>query len=307
MNDGEFQRLVDKQILECRWSDISERWLNFLPAIDPPGSAPDVGLSEFIGFTTVAANISDVSTPIRTEAPGLREYVFREAVYLLHKAFHVTGCAENQARQGYKTWSLADAYQASLFGAKAILYFCGIALAEFEKKAVLIDVFPKETDTQKRRQKLKLKLLDDPAIQFIKLNMKFEHRHVWAIFQRLLCVFDMSVWQDTYVQALKRLEIKQFAKQRNELHYKNEIWIFDDLHEFVVDSSFGEHPADIESALVYALESDFSLSLSIAILRMGVLLFESINELSPALNPEIQMIRDNLTVERHPLYSVAYP
>jgi hypothetical protein len=307
MNDDAFQRLIDKQILECRWTDISARWLNFLPAIEPSGSAPDVGLSEFIGFTDVAATIAEYGVSIRTEAPGVREYVFREAVYLLHKAFHVTGCAENQAKKGYKTWSLADAYQASLFGAKAILYFCGIALAEFDNKAVLIDVFPKVEDRQKR-QKLKLKLLDDPAIQFIKLNMKFEHRHVWAIFQRLLNVFDMSVWEDSYIRALKKLGGKDFAKQRNELNYKNEVWIFDDLHDLVVDPSFGSHPTtEIEKSLAYELESDFSINLSLAILRMGVLLLESVTALSNALKPELQMIKDRVTVARHPLYSVTYP
>jgi hypothetical protein len=305
MDDAAFQKIIEKRILECRWSDISARWLNFLPTIDPPGSAPDVGLSDVIGFTTVAATISDYGTPIRVEASGLREYVFREAVYLLHKAFHVTGCAENQARQGYKTWSLADAYQASLFGAKAILYFFGIALAEFKSKAVLIDIWPKEEDTHRRR-KQKLRLPDDLSIQFIKLNMKFEHRHVWAIFQRLLRVIDINIWPETYIQALTKLEIAEFAKQRNLLQYKNEVWIFDDLYQFVVDPSFGEHKSDIERSLVYTFESDFSLSLSLAILRMAVLLFESIGESTNSLNTEIQIIRNNLTMELHPLYLTTY-
>lgn len=306
MDDAAFQRLIKKQILECRWSDISERWLNFIPVIDPPGSPPDVGLSEVVDFNTLAATIKDYDSPIKAEIAGLREYVFREAVYLLHKAFHVTGCAENQARRGYKTWSLAEAYQGSLFGAKAILYFCGIALAEYNNKAVLIDIWPKEEDINKRR-KQKLKLPDDSAIQFTKLNMKFEHRHVWTIFQRLLSVFDINVWQDSHVQAIRKLEVKEFAKQRNDLHYKNDLWIFDDLHDFVVDDSFGHHPNDIEKSLIYASESAFSLSLSLAILRMGVLLFESIGGLTNTLKAESQIVRDKLTVVRHPLYSVAYP
>lgn len=306
MEDGKFNKLIDKQILECRWSDVSTRWLRFLPTIDPPGSAPDVSLSEVVGFTTAVSTIKEYEKPIRTEAVGVREYVFREGVYLLHKGFHVAGYAETQVKQGYKTWSLADAYQASLFGAKAILYFCGVALAEFNNKAVLIDVFPKWADIHRRRKE-KLRLPDDPAIQFIKLDMKFQHRHIWVIFQRLLSVFEMNVWQDSYIQALKRLGSKDFAKQRNDLNYKNEVWIFDDLHDFIIDPSFGEHPSDIEKSLVYDLESDFSLCLSLAILRMGVLLLENICTATNILNNEIQIIRDRLTPARHPLYSVAYP
>ncbi len=306
MNDEAFQRLIKKQILECRWSDIAARWLSFLPAIDPPGSPPDVGVSDVIGFSTVAATIREYDQTIKEEMPGLREYVFREGVYLLHKAFHVTGCAENGVKRGYKTWAINDAYQASLFGAKAILCFCGIALAELNSKAVLVDIWPKEHDTNKRRRQ-KLRLPADPAIQFTRLNMKFEHRHVWAIFQRLLNVFDMGVWQDTYVRALSRVEVRDFAKQRNDLHYKNYWWLFDDLHEFVIDPSFGVHATNMEESLVYSSESDFSLCLSLAILRMAVLLFEDICGSTNALNSEIRIIKDKLVIEQHPLYLTAYP
>ena len=305
MNDGAFQRLIDKQILECRWTDISVRWLDYLPIINPPGSAPDISVSDYIEFATIAAGISDYDKPIRTEVPRLREYAFREAVYLLHKAFHVTGCAENQATQGYITWSLADAYQAALFGAKSILYFCGIVLADYGNKGFLLDVFPKETDTHKRR-KQKLSLPDDTTIQFIKLDMKFEHRHIWAIFQRLLKVFDMSIWEDSYIRALKKLGNKDFAKQRNELNYKNEVWIFGDLHDLVFDPTFGLRLTDVEDALAYELGSDFSINLSLAILRMGILLLESIGEPTNILNDEIQIIRDGINFKRHPMYSVTY-
>lgn len=309
MNDDAFQRLIQKQILECRWSDISARWLNFLPAIDPPGSAPDVSLSDFISVSTVAETLSEsieYGTIVRAEAAGLRGYVFREAVYLLHKALHVSGCAENQVKRGYKTWSLADAYQASLFGAKAILHFCGIAFAEFGSKALLIDIFPKEQDTNKRR-KQKLKLPEDPKIQFTRFNMQFQHKHIWAIFQRLLNVFDMNVWQDTYIRALRKIKTGEFAKQRNDLNYKNDLWIFDDLHQLVIDSSFGEHSDDMEESLAYSLESDFSLCLSFSILKMGLLLLEDISKSTNALNSEIQIIKDKLILERHPLYVACYP
>lgn len=301
MDDEAFRKLVQKRIIECKWSDISAHWLNFLPSIDPPGSRPDASLSEHSGFMGIASSITNFAEPIKADVPGLREYVLREAIYLLHKSSHVTGCAENQAKQGYKTWSLADAYQASFFGAKAILFFCGIALADFNNKAILIDIFPKEQDIQKR-QKQKLRVLDDTAIEFTRLNMKFEHRHVWTMFKRLLDVFQMEVWPKAYIQTLRKLDVKEFAKQRNELHYSNEVWIFDDLHDPIIDEFFGCHPEGMQEALNYNLNSDFSLSLSMAILRMGVLLFESIGESAKVLNAEIQIMRSALTIERHPLY-----
>lgn len=309
MSDASFARIVRRQIIECRWPDLSERWLQYLPTIDPPGSAPSEGLSQFIGFTDIADEIGkDFDVSVKREVDGVREYVFREGVFLLHKALHVSGCAENQVKSGYKTWSLPEAYQASLFAVKAILHFCGIALAEHNSKGVLIDIFPKEEDVHKRRRKLKLRLLDDPAIQFTKFNMRFQHGNVWTVFLRLLMVFQMDdVWPTEYTSALAKLDTSEFAKQRNHLNYKNELWIFDDLHELVVDKTFGVYPSDIEKALVYGLKTDFSIGLAVVIIRMAYLLFIDISSNTKLLDKEISLVQTGLTSQLHPLYKVAFP
>ena len=303
--DASFLKLIEKQVLECKWTNISERWLNFIPSIDPPGSAPDASLSDVIDATGIASQMID-DHPLRIEIEGLREYVFREGVYLLHKASHVIGCAEVQARKGHKTWSLVEAYQGALFGAKAILCLCGLAFAEVDSKGIMIDVFPKEEDNQKRRKR-KLILLDTKDVKLIKLRLKIEHRHVWMIFKRVLRVYAIAIWPEEYLRALLKLDIREFAKQRNEVNYRNEVWLFDDLHHLVVDQGFGFNPTSIEDSLSYERQSAFSLSLSLAMLRLGMMLFQSINELTNVLNHETQVIRESLTsAERHPLYIDAF-
>lgn len=308
MSDASFSKVIKQQIIECRWPDVAERWLQYLPKIDPPGSAPTEGLSEFIGFTQVAADIDNYEIPHKQQVDGLREYLFREGVFLLHKAMHVSGCAENQAKVGYKTWSLPEAYQSALFAAKAILGFAGIGLAEYNSKAVLVDIFPKEEDTQKRRSKLKLQLLDDPAIQFTKLNMRFEHRHVWSILKRMLAVYQMSrVWPEEYISALRNVDANEFAKQRNELNYKNQCWIFEDIHNPVIDESFGIYNGKIEESVNYSLESSFSVTIAILLMRLAILQFTSISANTSLMNEEIKVVTANLSVERHPLFLDAFP
>ncbi len=307
MSDVSFGRILDRKVLECRWPDIADRWLDFIPEIDPPGSEPSEGLSQFLGFVNVATRMGkSYDASVKEEVDGLREYVFREGVFLLHKAIHVSGYAELQVKNGYLTWSLADAYQSALFGAKSILSFCGLALAELENKAVLVDIFPKEEDTHKRRQTLKLRLLDDPAIQFTKFNMSFQHRHVWKLFQRILNVFQMDVWSAGYKQALTRLGAQEFAKQRNDLNYKNDFWLFDDLHELVIDPAFGTYPDSVDKSLVYESKSSFSIALSLSILNMALSLFNDISSKTHTLDDELRIITDKLTPVRHPLYTAAF-
>jgi hypothetical protein len=307
MNDDAFRKLIDKRIIECRWEDICERWLEYVSEIDPPGSAPPEGVSDFLPFRKVAADLSAESgTPRREQVNGLREYAFREAVYLLHKAIHVSGVAETSVQRGYKTWPLADAYQAALFGAKSILGFCGIVLAEYEKKGVLIDLFPKEQDTQKRRQKLKLKLLSDPEVELTKLSIRFEHRHVWMIFSRMIRVFRLTVWPDEYVTAFARIQASDYAKQRNDLNYKNEYWTFDDLFSFDFDAAFGKYTNGLDNRLQYDPVSDFSVTLCLSVIRLCRLMLDDICSVTNLLDPELELIAKNMT-SRNPLFALAFP
>ena len=228
--------------------------------------------------------------------------MFREAIFLLHKASHVIGHAEVSVRSGAKTWSLSDAYQGALFGARSIVYLLGVGLPEYKSKLVITDVWPKIEEQKESRQRLSLDADAESPVQFTLATIKLEHRHFWMLFQRLLNVCKVDVWQKEYVSALRKLETKEFAMQRNILQYRDWRWIFDDLHESRIDEQFGVHKGDLHDALVYAERSDFSIALALALMRMALDLIGSITALTNKLNTEITLLRNRLTMDYHPLY-----
>src|SRR2546421_4690584 len=134
-----------KRLLTARSSEtLATNWVGHFPSIDPAGEKPSTSVEDVNGFEAIAIQLREQATehaeehakeqarkpkkeryipPPITElvvVEGIRSIVFWEGVFLLHKASHVVGCAEIGVKRGVKTWSLCDAYQGALFGAKAI-------------------------------------------------------------------------------------------------------------------------------------------------------------------------------------------
>jgi hypothetical protein len=218
--------------------------------------------------------------------------LFGEGIRLLNKSVHVLGCAEKEAHQGMQTWSLCSAYQASLFAGKALLALCGVGIAEFQSRTVLCDVFPEPVARGDRYINSRFHLI----------GRRLDHRDIWIIVQRVLRVTFCELWPAEIVDTLKSIDEKQFAKQRNDIQYKNRHWPLPDLYEFVADTSFGkvnswENPQELNFE-----RADCSLVGGFYFVRLAASLAADVAALSNKLKSDIGQLRRCLTAERHPLY-----
>ena len=175
---------------------------------------------------------------VAEEISGLRNGILAVALFVLHKAANVMGCAQVHVARGLCSWSLSSAYQAAFFGMKAILQLLGVVVIETGDQSYLVDVWA-EPDKKKKKNFLGPKY---PVL--IQKVQRVEHRHLWGCFQRMLrvCTAPADIWPVGCVQSLKDLDINGFARQRNKLHYTTLFWPFEDLHACNVIADFGRHP-----------------------------------------------------------------
>ena len=305
MTDQAIARAVDKIVLRRRWTEIAPDWLHAIPNIDPPGAQPEGPLSSLISFEAAAEAASSGVAPFLTEAPGFREAVLHEALFLLHKASHVTGLAQTQFCRGARTWSVSDAYHGSLFAAQSIMHFLGIALPEYHNHTVVVDCWP--TLTLKKTKSKKPSHLSmaspSPLLRLVTLGKRVEHRHTWYVFQRLLRVASVEVWPRDLVVALTQLEPGDFANQRNLLHYHNDTWLFPDLFQFIGPCEFTTAIESLPSTIALSEGDDFSLAISLALLWMGHRLLSDIVSLTNRLSPDSELFAHRLSSENHPIYT----
>jgi len=300
----DFERAIER-IRARTWSALIREWIAHIPDIDPCGSPPSERLDALYTFQIAAKQATDDS-PYTQDVPGVRELLLGEGVYLLHKAAHVIGAAELHARRGMQTWSLSGAYHAALFAAKATMRFLGIGLPEYASKGVLVDICP-ELPTLSSKQR-RAGLPRSPTIEFNRLGVRPENKHIWRILQRVINVSRIDPWPMECIAAIRRLDPGDFAWQRNSIHYNNCVWIHNDLHEFLVDESFGVPPTDLRKALEGSRdESDFSLILGLTLFKLGLILFDDIAANTNKLRAERELLHRTVTdTERHPIYTQAY-
>jgi hypothetical protein len=261
-----FERSVDKIIRRRYWTDVAGFWLNEIPIIDPPGSAPEVSLGEFVALSGLGNSINE-EPMVLMELEGFRRAVLREAIFLLHKCAHVISIAEENITTGRLTWSISDAYHGAFFGAKAIMALLGVGFFDLGSRSVLFNVWPiGEKEEQKRKR---LPVVTPQEVAFMATNTKLEHRHVWSMFCRCLRVVSVPMWPKSVVDALKNLDPKSLSRQRNVLHYSNHRWIYPDLHHRLLDNKFGIRNVDEDIGLEPAEDSDFSVLLGLWVLRLG--------------------------------------
>src|SRR5262249_42040472 len=132
---------------------IRAKWLEFLPTLEAPGSRPISALSDFASLVGILPHVPDDGEE-RREIPGLRQEVFREAIFLLHKASSVVGAAQKQVKSGMLTWALSDAYRGAFFALKALFGILGIFFVGVGDRHYMIDIWPgpKKGERQRRRR-----------------------------------------------------------------------------------------------------------------------------------------------------------
>ena len=304
MGDQEFSRVIKKYLPKRLWSDISDKWLSNLPHFQDPVSRPDPSLKEFYSLSAFLISLGD-NVPVQHEIGGLREVIFTEGIYLLHKAINVLCAAELHAKEGILTWSLSSAYHSSFFCAKAIIRILGVATVEAALRSCwIIDVFPELPKlTSKER---KSGMTPEPMTDFLAAQVfRIEHRHIWKIFQRLMRIskFEEDILERLRGAFSKYFDDKIFPKQRNYIHYNNDRWLFDDLYRFSPDPEFGIRKISaIEKLILDNIESDFSMLIAISMIYFAINLLTSLSLKTHKIDAELKTIMDSLTSARHPLY-----
>ena len=297
-----FQNHLNRIFPSREWSDISGYWLRYIDAITPPGSQPSSVIEEFIGFETVARTLHGTSRRQRQDVAGFRQLIFHEAIYLLHKASHVIGCSETDASLGAHTWALSQAYQGSFFAAKSICYLLGGVLADYDRKTIIIDLWPGVSASTGGAG-----LLTDTTIEFFKNEKWVGHKELWQLFQHFLRTTKVNRWPTNYVDAIVALAPNDFAKQRNIIHYEGGKWVFDDLFEFTPNNNYGLVKGRLSSGFVYDEKSDFTFVLAQVIFRMALLLLSEIITLTNKLEAEISIFNKRLDPKFHPYYITEFP
>ncbi len=237
-------------------------------------------------------------TPKREEVPGIRESLFSEGLRLAEKAFHVLGCAESDAHKGNRSWSLSSAYQASFFASKALLALCGIGFVEINGRTLVVDIFP---DPVKEAE-------DYTEARFSYVSSRFDHRAVWLLFQRILAITVDAPWPKEAVDKLKVVEDKHFAKQRNDMQYRNTYWPFDDLFTFLTEGDFGSiFHWNISSDDLDFDRPDISIVVGFYVTKMNLALLNELGVASAKLRPQVDRFFECSVAARHPMYHALLP
>ncbi|HVU95298.1 MAG TPA: hypothetical protein VHE34_08745 [Puia sp.] len=310
--DQKFQSFCDKNILRKKWERIRDNWAPYLE------SAKNLNLDDD-DYTQLPQIFSEVASIYSAEELGtkfveaeyVRPFLLKESITLLRKASNVISNAQSGVLKGYKTWSLVNAYHGAHFAAKSILSFFGYTFPVVTNPSgishlAFIDVWPTLTIGSGRSKKVTFEV--DKFIRLSKPPVaKIEQRHIWMTLLRLLNTCSVEdVWPKKYTKVIRTIDFKEFGRQRNHLFYDNNAWLFDDLITFIVTPNWGiilEDFYDDYRRAIKDMDSDFSILISMVLLKMAYLLLEDTCKYSTILNDSLNDIQSVLqSTEWHPLY-----
>lgn len=285
-----FDRLV-KRIDKKDWNLIRERWLSHIPNLSP-GEPPTDQISE-LTFLQLELDRTNFNENRKIQIQGLRESIFHEGIFLCHKAHSVAKCSSWLHNSGYYTWSISSSYQSAFFLVKSFLCFCGISLPKYSNYYFLVDSFPEPEKLSNRDRKLG----KTPEI-LVKLEKigNLQHYHIWQIFQRVINTFKNPTFDITLKNAILSLDIKEFAKQRNFLHYQNNHWnnIEDMNNKIFIDNFLQRNSMDLNENFHPDLSIKFSNILMTIMLKMNHSLLEDLNQLTNAFKQDFEMLKKSL-------------
>lgn len=286
-----------KRIDWRNWNDIKEKWLSYLPIIEPPGKAPEIQISELTDLYFIIKELKTTGE-YRTEFTPLREAVFREAIFLFYKSISVSSCSELNISNGFITWSVSNSYHSSFFCIKSILGLLGITLPRISELDILIDIYPEPEQLSKN--KLKKGIKPEPTMKYLKFG-SLNHYHIWQIFQRTINVLNIEIWDKKLVGFLTSTKSLSFAKQRNSIHYNNNFWIYNDLLDPLSNQdvfSYSHIFNDIEKES-FSARKDFSIFISFILIGFAYALLKDLAQDTPIIKDEIELINKTIDNSFH--------
>ncbi|WP_299123003.1 hypothetical protein [uncultured Winogradskyella sp.] len=299
---------IAKKIKKRDWNKLREVWIKHIPFIDSSIQKEEEKISELYGFEQLIKQLSfsnaellNEGKPVSIVTKGklnkqIRSLTVKKGLFLLNKASHIISAGELHAHQGLKTWALSSSYQGALLAARSIISLMGISIVDYEGKSYIIDSFGVNNNG--------LSISDNEVcLDIIEYSYGVKHRETWEIFKRILKSFKIDPWNKEIVASILKQDVGNFSQQRNSIHYWGNSWIFDDLHEYRIDRKFGVYDNIHEGLNNFELKSDFSLTLSLAILRMGIVLVKDLSKLTNNLQKEERLLHEFLyDYDRHPMY-----
>ena len=214
--------------------------------------------------------------------------IFDEGIFLLHKANSVAKTAYTSYASGSYTWSLSISYQASFFAAKSLLCFLGISLPKYSNYHFIVDSVP--NPERQNSQEKRLKIRPEILVKMIKVK-NFQHYHVWRIVQRVLGTGNFELINKNNFQSITTLSEKEFAKQRNDLHYKNNHWRMNDLFNDIIIKDFAiEKSFDSRNNFHPDKRDDFSIILMFFLIRLNDILLSDLKTQTNSFDGDFSLI-----------------
>ncbi len=298
-----FQQTVSR-IGKKDWSILLNLWSDFLPKIEFPIVDAPPPTSEIPSLEAAKERIIQIekNSTIKDHhftIPGLHVLIFVEAVYLFYKFLNVLKSAQSNTLNGFKTWSVATAYQASYFGLKCFLDIVGIHSTRVANRDILIDLYPSYSGLTRKEAKRRR---DDYEIQ-IQLTGQLVHYEYWQIFQRILRISRNLPLEERLVRFLASLEPTVFARQRNSIIYYNTQWLFTDLKEALIHPDFAVKKIMDEEDVIYDTEDDaFTTINAFLLLYLCYSLFREIARTNPNFAQEFDVLTLCMDDDKNALY-----
>ncbi len=159
------------------------------------------------------------------DLPGRDANLVRDCLISVCKFFHVLGCSRAQYSRGALTWTIVDAYHASLLGARAICALFGVLSYTVRGRTLLVDFRPEFGAVDHARKfKREYRNTSSPVRVLQPTSPLLEQKDAWGLLKRICNVCDRL---DTDRHALSRLsEIadKPLSQLRNRVLYDSVFW-----------------------------------------------------------------------------------
>jgi hypothetical protein len=288
-----------KKIDSRDWNVLRSKWLKYLPTISPPGQVPSEEVCELIVIDEIATLAAPApGSQTRKEVAHLRSEIFREGIFLFHKASNVNGGGLFHVDNGMLSWSVSSAYHSSFFALKSLLSLLGLSfpiVKSRQNKCLMIDCFPEDEKLSKNQ--IKKGVQPQPELKFV-LMQDIGHQHYWEILQRVLRVSNVPLWDDDIVKCLLNFDSEDYTFQRNSIHYINNYWlILEDLFEKKTDLNFALF-GDLKTTLSTIKKDslDYTFFVSYVLLNFTYLLIKDLTEAAPILADEFKLINSCLQV-----------
>lgn len=286
-----------KKISSRRWDEIRTAWQDYIPNHDSPWPVPEHELHELSSLSSeLRAFGGDRKRDIKAETIeheiyGLRAAVLHESTVLIHKASHVLRAMDEEASQGYRTWSRSSAYHSAFFAMRGLLGLLGIVVVTPPDS--LKNVF--QIDIWAPRQRKSHSPSDSNFAIRIMPRGPVQHKQMWSIFHRLLCAskVEQEIWPYAGNDVLKQLDSSDFSSVRHRLHYRSNGWIYDDLsdtsHLEVLDN-LAEDVVQLRY-LGNPEDGQFPLSFGLHLLSLGISLLTDLGREAKKVGDEVDRVK----------------